>query len=151
MVGYTCRLWSTLKHREKVSLGFNWVPQWWHVIRRNIPIYLPISFRCSRLVGPGKDFVAIWIPVGLSSGLSPWCNPLTVVPLCGHARDWHLIGLWLTCCVIVVSSVARTIRWMCESTIFVHLQCKYPKPYPEPKAPVHAERRNLVLTAYVPT
>ena len=27
--------------------------------------------RYSRLVGPGKDFVAIWIPVGLSRGLSP--------------------------------------------------------------------------------
>ena len=26
---------------------------------------------CSRVVGPGKKFVAICIPVGLSSGLSP--------------------------------------------------------------------------------
>ena len=24
-----------------------------------------------KVVGPGKDFVAIWIPVGLGSGLSP--------------------------------------------------------------------------------
>ena len=31
-----------------------------------------ISFRCSRMVGPGKDLVADWIPVGLSSVLSPW-------------------------------------------------------------------------------
>ena len=30
-----------------------------------------ISFRCYRLVGPSKGFVAILIPVGLSSGLSP--------------------------------------------------------------------------------
>ena len=50
------------------------------------------------------------------SGLSPWCDPLTFVPLCDHKRDWHLIGLWLTCCVAIVSSLARTIRWTCEST-----------------------------------
>ena len=41
-------------------------------------------------------FVAIWIPVGLSSGLSPRCDTLTLVPLCDHKRDWHLKGLWLT-------------------------------------------------------
>ena len=29
--------------------------------------------------------VATWIPVGLSSGLSPWCDPLTFVPLCDQA------------------------------------------------------------------
>ena len=29
-----------------------------------------MSSRCSRLVGPGKDFFAISIPVGSSSGLS---------------------------------------------------------------------------------
>ena len=51
------------------------------------------SFRCSRVVGPDKDFVAIWIPVGLSSGLSPWCDPLTLVLLCEHERDCHLIDL----------------------------------------------------------
>ena len=56
-------------------------------------------------------FVAMWIPIGMSSGLSPRCDPLTLVPLCDHKRDWHLIGLWLTCCVTVVSSVqSRTIR-----------------------------------------
>ena len=43
-------------------------------------------------------FVAIWIPVGPSSGLSPWCDPLTFVPLCDYERDWYLVGLWLTCC-----------------------------------------------------
>ena len=33
--------------------------------------------------------VAIWIPVGLSSGLSPsWCDPLTLVPLCDHVPDY---------------------------------------------------------------
>ena len=33
------------------------------------------------------DFVAIWISVdGLSSGLSPRCDPLTFVPLCHHER-----------------------------------------------------------------
>ena len=37
------------------------------------------------------------------------CDPLTVALLCDHERDWHLIGLWLTHCVAVVSSVARTI------------------------------------------
>ena len=34
-------------------------------------VLTPISFRCSRLVGPGKDFVAIWILVGLNNGMSP--------------------------------------------------------------------------------
>ena len=34
-------------------------------------IFLGISFRCSRLVVTGIGFVEIWIPVGLSSGLSP--------------------------------------------------------------------------------
>ena len=36
-------------------------------------VLTPISFRCSQLVEPGKDFATIWIqgPVGLSSGLSP--------------------------------------------------------------------------------
>ena len=29
------------------------------------------SFRCSRVVGPGNNFVAFWVPVSLSSGLSP--------------------------------------------------------------------------------
>ena len=49
--------------------------------------------------------------VRLSGGLSPWCDPLlTFVPLCDHKRDWHLIGLWLTYCVTVVSSVARIKR-----------------------------------------
>ena len=32
-------------------------------------ILTPISFRCTRLVAPGKGFVAIRISVGLSSGL----------------------------------------------------------------------------------
>ena len=41
----------------------------------------------------GITFVAIWIPVGLSSGLSPRCD---------LKRDWYLIGLWLTCCVTVL-------------------------------------------------
>ena len=54
--------------------------------------------------------VAIWIPVGLRSGLSPRCDPLTLVPSCYHKRDWHLISLWQTCCVTIVSSVARTVR-----------------------------------------
>ena len=40
------------------------------IVPKNI-VLTPISFRCSQLVGPGMDFVAIWIPVGLSSGLSP--------------------------------------------------------------------------------
>ena len=33
-------------------------------------VLTPMSFRYSRLVGPGKGFVAIWIPVDLSSGWS---------------------------------------------------------------------------------
>ena len=43
-----------------------------------------------------KLFVAIWIPVGLSRGLSPWCDPLTLVPLCDHVPDWQpriLLGM----------------------------------------------------------
>ena len=28
---------------------------------------------------------------GLSSGLSPRCDPLALVPLRDHKRDWHLI------------------------------------------------------------
>ena len=35
---------------------------------------------------------------------------MMMIPLCDHKRDWHLIGLWLTCCVTVVSSFAMTIR-----------------------------------------
>ena len=53
-----------------------------------------IIFRCSRVVEPGNDFVTIWIPVRLSNGLSPSCDPLTFfLYFCGHERDWHLIGL----------------------------------------------------------
>ena len=50
---------------------------------------------------PRRIFVAIRITLGLSSGSSPWCDPLTFVPLCDHERDWHFIGLWLTRCVTV--------------------------------------------------
>ena len=31
-------------------------------------VLTPISFRCFRVIQPGKNFVAIWIPVALSSG-----------------------------------------------------------------------------------
>ena len=34
------------------------------------------------MVGPGKDFVAIWIPVGWNRGMSP--DPLTFVTSFGH-------------------------------------------------------------------
>ena len=34
-------------------------------------VLTPISFRSSRLVRPSKGLIAIWIPVGLSSGLPP--------------------------------------------------------------------------------
>ena len=37
-------------------------------------------------------------------------DPLTLAPLCDHERDWHLIGLSLTCRVALVSSVARKTR-----------------------------------------
>ena len=47
-------------------------------------------------------------PCWFEYGLSPRCDPLTLVPVCDHERDWHVIGLWLTCCVTVVSSFART-------------------------------------------
>ena len=40
--------------------------------------------------------------------------PYLVVTTC--MRDWYLVGLWLTCCVAVISSVVRTIRYMCKST-----------------------------------
>ena len=33
------------------------------------------------------------------------------IPRCGHEQDWHLIGLWLTCCVTVVSSVEKATRY----------------------------------------
>ena len=37
-------------------------------------------------------FVAISIHVGQSSGLSPWCDPLTFVPPCDHERNsWHYV------------------------------------------------------------
>ena len=39
----------------------------------------------------------------------------TFASLWDHKWDWHLIGVWLTYCVIVVSSVARTTRRTCES------------------------------------
>ena len=81
---------------------------WWTVL--TLLLVGAIAYRVALL------FVAIWIPVGLRSGWSPWCDPLTFVPLCDHKRDWHLTGLCLNCCVAVVSSVARTIRWMCESS-----------------------------------
>ena len=48
---------------------------------RTKDIVLAPSFRCSRVVGPGKDFAAIWIPFGLSRGLSPRCDPWTFVPM----------------------------------------------------------------------
>ena len=41
------------------------------VLRTQSIVLTPMCFRCSRVVEPGKGFVAIWIPVGLSSGLSP--------------------------------------------------------------------------------
>ena len=34
-------------------------------------VLIPMSCRCSRVVRYGKGFVAIWIPVDLTSGLSP--------------------------------------------------------------------------------
>ena len=40
------------------------------VVRTKDIVLTPISFRCFRVVEPGEDFVAIWIPVGLSSGWS---------------------------------------------------------------------------------
>ena len=40
-----------------------------------------------------QGFVAIWIPVGLSSGLSPRCDPFTSVPLGDYERECHLLGL----------------------------------------------------------
>ena len=38
----------------------------------------------------------------LVSGLSPRCDPLTLVPLRDHKlkRDWHLIGICLTYLVV---------------------------------------------------
>ena len=34
-------------------------------------VLTPMCFRCCRVVGPGKDYVPISIPVSLSCGLSP--------------------------------------------------------------------------------
>ena len=45
-----------------------------------------LSFGCSRLDGPGKDFVTIWIPVGLSS---EWVVTMMYVYMVTHiARAW---------------------------------------------------------------
>ena len=55
-------------------------------------------------------YVLIMLSGGLSSRLLPWRDPLTsAAPLCDSERDLHLIGLWLTRYVTVVSSVARTV------------------------------------------
>ena len=50
-------------------------------------VFTPIRFRCSWVVvGSGKDFVAISIPVGLSSGSPPrYYGSLVFAPLCDHA------------------------------------------------------------------
>ena len=39
------------------------------------------------LLAESYNVFAIWIPVGLSSGLSLRCDPLTLVPICDHKRD----------------------------------------------------------------
>ena len=54
---------------------------------------------------PGKV-----VPMAFIAESPPAQGQLTFVPLCDHERDWHLIGLWLTHCVTILSSVARTIR-----------------------------------------
>ena len=56
----------------------------------------PISFRCSRLVGLGKGFVATWISVGLSSGLLLVRNYLEVYwPRAGGLSAVDAIGTQL--------------------------------------------------------
>ena len=73
-------------------------------------VLTPISFRCSRVVGSGKDFVAIWVPGGLSSGLSPLCDHYL-------ERDWHLISLRADSLCLTLFQfcfVARIIQYVCE-------------------------------------
>ena len=48
------------------------------IFNREAAVFVPkdivltqISSRCPRVVGPGKDFLAMWIPAGLKSGLWP--------------------------------------------------------------------------------
>ena len=86
-------------------------------------VLAPISFRCVRVVGPRKDFVAIWIPVGLSGGSSQGCDLLTYMPLCDYERDWHLIGLWSIRCVTAVSSVARTSSYWIVHLLVLIILC----------------------------
>ena len=53
------------------------------------PLYTPTqgSGRFVNFEGISK----YWFSFTLSSGLSPRCDPLTLIPLCDHKRDWHLI------------------------------------------------------------
>ena len=107
---------------------------------RNIIIYLSISsgYKKLKVIDSGDIFkgalshlscipgilwsrqhrgIVVLVRSGLSSGMSPWCDPVDLRtswwPRAKELRrDWRLIDRWLTCCVTVVSSVARTMRLM---------------------------------------
>ena len=77
-------------------------------------------------------FVAIWIPVDLSSGLSPWWDPLTLVPLCDHVPDWQprilrpvYYWVWLRHDRLMSeSTTSSTFRWIVLSGLcWRYLRC----------------------------
>ena len=70
---------------------------------------LPWQVTMDQLIFASLSHTHYWYEVSMLK-VPAGCDLLNSVPLGDHKRDWHLIGLWLTCCVTVVSSVARTIR-----------------------------------------
>ena len=55
--------WNSIVARKSIILNSTYVPK--------DMVLSPISFRCCRIVGPGKDLSRFWPVVGSSSGLSP--------------------------------------------------------------------------------
>ena len=84
-------------------------------------------------MGSGKDFVAISIPVGLSSGSPPrYYGSLIFAPLCDHATSGIIsCGRSMTdsscrCCSFSVVAMAKYTEWHCvnqRSTINNNLVC----------------------------
>ena len=76
---------------------------------------LPWQVTMDQLICASLPHTHYWHEVGTLK-VPARCDPLTFVPHCDHEQDSHLIGLWRTLCVNAVSSVARIIRRMCQST-----------------------------------
>ena len=70
---------------------------------------LPWQVTMDQLIYAFFSYTHYWYEVGMLK-VPAGCSPSTFVPLRDHKRDWSLIGIWLTCCVTVVSLVKRTIR-----------------------------------------